>query len=231
VSVNSSVQQIRVLIVAGIRLYREGLEDALRHRDPIEVVGTASDPVEGLARGRNLHPDVVLLDTSMPDSVAAVRTIVGAAPSAKVIALAVSDEEQDLIAFAEAGVAGYVTRDTALDSLAAIIQSVARGEAPCSPRLAGILLRHIGVLAAERRPTPRWPRLTERELQIVELIDRGLSNKEIARRLCIELPTVKNHIHHVLKKLHLDRRSDAAAWVRANEGDRLVLLRVAGQGN
>jgi DNA-binding NarL/FixJ family response regulator len=225
------VQRVRVLIVTGIRLYREGLADVLRRRERIEVVGTASDPVEGLARGRNLHPDVVLLDTSMPDSVAAIRTIAGAVPSAKVVALAVSDDEQDLLAFAEAGVAGYVTHDTALDSLAAIIESADRGEVPCSPRLAGILLRHIGVLAAERRPASRCPRLTQRELQIVELIDRGLSNKEIARRLCIEVPTVKNHVHHVLKKLQLDRRSDAAAWARANEGDRLVLLRVAGQGN
>jgi DNA-binding NarL/FixJ family response regulator len=218
---------VRVLIVAGIRLYSEGLAEVLGNRDSIEVVGTASDPVEGLARDLSLRPEVVLVDTSMPDTVLAVRAITAAAPASKVIALAVSDDEHNLLELAEAGVSGYVTREAALDSLVGTIESVARGEAPCSPRLAAVLLEHIKLLAAERRRSPK-PCLTHRELQIVELIDRGLSNKEIARRLCIEVPTVKNHVHHILKKLQLDRRAEAAAWARANEGYRLVRLRASG---
>jgi two-component system, NarL family, nitrate/nitrite response regulator NarL len=216
--------RIRVLIIAGIRLYSEGLAEVLGGRARVEVVGVASDPVQGLLGDRDLQPDVVLLDTSMPQAIAAVRAILAATPTAKIIALAVSEENQDVLAFAEAGVCGYVTRDAALDDLLAAIDSVAGGGVPCPPQLTAVLLRHISVLAGWRPATPKGRRLTPRELEVVGLIDLGLSNKEIARHLCIEVPTVKNHVHRILDKLELGRRADAAAWVRANEGHRLIHL-------
>jgi two-component system nitrate/nitrite response regulator NarL len=206
---------IRVLIIAGIRLYSEGLAKVLDGRARVEVVGVASDPIKGLRWDRHPHPDIVLVDTSMPQAVVAVQAILGAAPTAKVIALAVSEDNQDALAFAEAGVSGYVTRDAALDDLVAAIESVAGGGVPCPPRLTAVLLRHIRVLAAWRPATPGGRPLTPRELEIVRLIDLGLTNKEIARRLCIEVATVKNHVHRILDKLHVDRRAEAAAWVRA----------------
>ena len=187
-SVDRQPAGIRILIIASVRLYCEGLAEILGQRAPIEVVGVASDPVQGLQRDRDLQPDVVLVDTSMPQAVAAVHAILATAPTAKVIALAISEEDRDVLAFAEAGVCGYVTRDAALDHLVGVIESVARGEAPCPPRFAGILLRHIRVLATRRPAIPRVPHLTHRELEVVNLIDLGLSNKEIARRLCIEVP-------------------------------------------
>jgi two-component system nitrate/nitrite response regulator NarL len=221
---NGQPPRIRVLIIAGIRLYSEGLAAVLGGRARVEVVGVASDPVEGLQRDRELEPDVVLVDTSMPQAVAAVRAIVATAPGTKVVALAVSEDE-DILAFAEAGVSGYVTRDAPLDHLMAVVEGVIREEAPCPPKLAAMLLKHISVLATRRSLPPGEARLTHRELEVIELVDLGLSNKEIARRLCIEVPTVKNHVHRILDKLQLDRRAEAAAWVRSNEGHHLVRLR------
>jgi len=219
---NGQPPEIQVLIVAGIRLYSEGLAAALDARPAVQVVGITSDPVEGLHWDR--EPDVVLVDTSMPQAVATVRAILATAPGVKVVALAVSEDE-DILAFAEAGVSGYLTRDAPLDHLMTVIEGVIRGEAPCPPKMTAILLKHISVLAARRSLPPSEARLTHRELEVMELVDLGLSNKEIARRLCIEVPTVKNHVHRILDKLQLSRRAEAAAWVRTNEGHRLVRLR------
>ena len=206
---------IRVVIVADIRLYREGLAEILGRQSGITVVGTAADWPQSLARVRELEPHVVLLDMAMPDSVLAVRSLAAAAPGAKVVALAVPEVEREMIAYAEAGVVGYITREASLEELVEAIESAARGETILSPRLAATLLRHIAATAGERARAD-WmdARLTSRELEIVELIEEGLSNKEIARRLCIEVPTVKNHVHNILEKLNVNRRSEAAARVR-----------------
>jgi len=217
---------MRVFIIAGVRLYGEGLAEVLGRRPCIEVVDVAADPVTGLQRVRDFQPDVVLVDTSMPDALTVVRAILTTTGAPKVIALGISEDDHDVLAFAEAGVGGYVGREATIDHLAAVLESVARGEVPCPPRLVARLLTHISVLAA-RGPVPAEASLTRRELEVVDLIDCGLSNKEIARRLCITVPTVKNHVHRILGKLQLDRRAEAAAWVRANESQRLLLLRTA----
>lgn len=206
---------IRVVIAADIRLYREGLAEMLGREAGITVVGTAADWPQSLARVRDLMPDVLLVDMAMPESVFAVRSISAAAPVVKVVALAVPESERDVIAYAEAGIAGYVTREASIEELVQAVESAARGELILSPRMAATLLRHVAVLATERGADMPEARLTTRELEIVELIDDGLSNKEIARRLSIGLPTVKNHVHHILEKLHVTRRSEAAARVRS----------------
>jgi two-component system, NarL family, nitrate/nitrite response regulator NarL len=228
-----TVQQplkISVLIIADIRLHCEGLAETLRRWTRIEVVGVAIEPVQGLQRVLDLQPDVVLVDTHMPQAIALIVAILAATSAAKVIALAVSEEDPDVLAFAEAGVSGYVAHDAAVDNLVGAIERAARGEVPCPPRLAAILLRHICVLAAQRPATTQRRSLTPRELEVVGLIDLGLSNKQIARQLCIEVPTVKNHVHRILDKLQLDRRADVAAWVRTNEGRGLVRLRASTAG-
>ena len=205
---------IRVVIAADIRLYREGLSEILGREKGIKVVGTAADWPQSLARVRDLMPDVVLVDMAMPESVLAVRSLAAAAPDVKVVALAVPESERDVIAYAEAGIAGYVTREASVEELAQAVDSAARGELILSPRMAATLLKHVATLATQRGSVVPEARLTARELEIVELIDEGLSNKEIARRLSIGLPTVKNHVHHVLEKLQVSRRSEAAAHVR-----------------
>jgi DNA-binding NarL/FixJ family response regulator len=205
----------RVLIVAHIRLYREGLAEMLQAEERIDVVGTAAGADEAVDALRREDPDVVLLDMAIPDNVWLVRALVAAVPGTKVVALAVPDVEREVLACAEAGVAGYVTREGSVEDLVAAVESVARGEMLCSPRMAATLLQRVATLALERSPAGIEARLTGRELQILDLIDQGLSNKEIARRLTIELSTVKNHVHNILEKLNVTRRGEAAARARA----------------
>ncbi len=137
-----------------------------------------------------------------------------AVPDAKVVALAMPEVEPRLVALAEAGISGYVSREGSIEDLIAVIESVFRGEMLCSPRMAATLLRRVTALAAERQPARARARLTERQSEIVALIAEGLTNKEIAKRLCIELPTVKNHLHTIFARLDVSRRSEAAARAR-----------------
>jgi two-component system, NarL family, nitrate/nitrite response regulator NarL len=211
----ASTDVTRIVIVSEIRLYREGLADMLRGESEIDVVATASGADDTVRALRALAPDVVLIDMAIPDNVWLVRALVAAVPGTRVVALAVPEVEREVLACAEAGVAGYVTRDGSVEDVVAAVESAARGELLVSPRMAATLFQRVATLALEQSPASIESRLTSRELEILDLIDQGLSNKEIARRLTIELSTVKNHVHHILDKLNVSRRSEAAARVRA----------------
>jgi DNA-binding NarL/FixJ family response regulator len=202
---------IRVLIVAEIRLYREGLAQMLRAEPEIDVLATARGADEAVKALREAAPDIVLLDMAIPDNTWLVRALVAAVPGTRVVALAVPEIEREVLACAEAGVAGYVTRDASIEDVVAAVVSAARGEVLCSPRMVATLFERVATLALEASPASIESRLTSRELEILDLIDQGLSNKEIARRLTIELSTVKNHVHNILDKLNVSRRSEAAA--------------------
>ncbi len=204
----------RVLIVGGIRLYREGLEHILTEVEQIALVGTASCREEAVRRVNAVNPDVALLDIAMSEALVTVREITQLAPDLKVVALAVPDIDSEVIACAEAGVAGYVTRDGSLSDVIQSIEAAAKGELQCSARIAGSLLRRVSALAVERYKGADGARLTNRESAILELVDQGLSNKEIARRLSIEVATVRTHVHNILDKLGVHRRGEAAALVR-----------------
>jgi two-component system, NarL family, nitrate/nitrite response regulator NarL len=212
------IQKIRVFVVADIRIYREGLTQLLAREPSLRIVGSAARQDQALARLRDTSVDIVLLDMAMAASTATIRAIARAVPRVKVVALAVTETDDDIVACAEAGVAGYVPRGGTSDDLIATVKSVARGEALCSPRAAATLLRRVAVLAAERPSVSARASLTPRQAEILELIGQGLSNKEIARRLCIALSTVKNHVHYSLEKLGTHRRAEAAALVR-QDGD------------
>jgi two-component system nitrate/nitrite response regulator NarL len=202
---------IDVVVVAGIPLYREGMALALGHGGRVQVLGTAAGSQEALSRVRDLQPDVVLVDVAMDDGFDTVRALREATPKARVVALALSETEADVIACAEAGASGYVPRGGTVDDLETMVESVARGEIECSPRIAASLLRRVGALAAELRgPSPNAS-LTARELEVAELLDKGLTNKEIAQQLSPAVPTVKNHVHSILDKLQVRRRAEAAA--------------------
>lgn len=205
---------IRILIVDDTRLYREGLAQILVRDDRLSVVGVAGERDDALACVRELDPDIVLLHMGMPDSFGILRAVVATAPRTKVVGLRVAETEDEVLACAESGIAGYLSREGSLDDLLSTVESVARGEVLCSPRVAATLLRRVATLAAERRPRAAAANLTPREREIVGLIDEGLSNKEIAFRLSIEVHTVKNHVHNVLEKLAVHRRSEAAARLR-----------------
>jgi len=142
------------------------------------------------------------------------REIVASTPGTRVVTLGITDDDPEVLPLAEAGVAGYVTTEASADEIVLVVESVARGEMPCSPRLAATLLQRVATLAQEQRTPSALATLTSREREIVGLIGDGLSNKEIASGLCIEVATVKNHVHNILEKLNVTRRADAAALVR-----------------
>jgi two-component system, NarL family, nitrate/nitrite response regulator NarL len=206
---------ISALVCAEVRLYREGVAEGLDRSGRIAVLAAVSRPDEALALAAELVPEVVLFDVStLRDEELGVR-LRALVSSATVVALGVPEQEEHVIACVESGVAAFVTRETSLEELVAAIESAVRGDVLCSPRVAGTLLRRVRALAAERSVGATAP-LTVRENQILDLIVEGLSNKEIASRLHIELSTAKNHVHNILSKLHVRRRSDAAV-VRARE--------------
>lgn len=204
--------KIRVVIAVDVRLYREGLAGALGSCGSVHVLATADSSQDALTAVETMRPDVLLLDTSVPGSLDLVQTVAAAGRDVRVVALALGDD--DVMGCAEAGIAGFVRRDASLDDVVTTIQSVARGELLCSPRVAAALLRRLGALAATHRSHTSPNGLTRREHEIIGLIDQGLSNKDIASRLGIEVATVKNHIHNLLEKLHLHRRGEAAAYLR-----------------
>ncbi|MGI8804625.1 MAG: LuxR C-terminal-related transcriptional regulator [Thermoleophilaceae bacterium] len=210
---------VRVHLISTVALFREGLAEVLSRRNGIDIEGTGADPdaVPGT-------PAVILLDVSGFDTAEVAARIVGRT-AARVIAVNVPASELDVIACAEAGLACCLTPEASLDDLLKAIASVERDEAPCSPWTAAVLLRRVASLASERRASvveAGAARLTSRELDIVELVEQGLSNKEIAGELCIELPTVKNHMHRILEKLGVRRRGEAAALVRSGAVGRAV---------
>ena len=230
---------IRVAIVSELRLLRDGLADALGRHRRMQIVSTAADAGTALAQVRNAAPAVLLVDMALPDALAVVRAVSAAAnhgPSCQVVAFAVTDCDADLMACVEAGVTGYIAREGTVDDVMAAVESVARGETLCSPRLAASLFRRVAALERERRsgtaPGERSPggssgdvesataapddaaALTSREREILSLIERGLANKEIAGHLGIEVATVKHHVHRILEKLRVTRRGQAAARAR-----------------
>jgi DNA-binding NarL/FixJ family response regulator len=202
------------MIFSAIRLYREGIGLILRVQRGMRPVGDVADIASALLRFREIRPDVVLVDGAMPDAVDTVRTLVAAEPDMRIVVLGVEDDLA-VLEYAEAGVSGYVTRSADTRSLAAALETVAAGGALCSPPVAAALLKRVATLSARDSYDTRAERLTLREREIVELVQDGLSNKEISQRLCIEVATVKNHVHNILDKLDVHRRADVAAALRA----------------
>jgi two-component system, NarL family, nitrate/nitrite response regulator NarL len=201
-----------VLVVAAVRMYEDGLAQVLGGDPRFRVVGSASTGRGALA-SLERPPAVVLLDLGIDEGLATLRELRRAWPETAVVALAVRDVHVDVVAWAEAGAAGIVPREASLSRLADVVESVAGGESLCSPRTAAALLRRVAALA-EGEQAARLRPLTRREQEIARLIERGLSNKEIASRLTIELPTVKNHVHAILEKLSVNRRAEAGAVLR-----------------
>jgi two-component system nitrate/nitrite response regulator NarL len=210
---------ISLVVIAPIRLIRDGLVGVFAQREGFVVAAAAAGGDDGLLRIRETAPDIVLLALAPSMGPQLVREIVASAPGTSVVMLGVADDDPEVLRLAEAGTAGYVTTEASVDELVDVVEGVARGEMPCSPKLAAVLLRRVAVLAQERVDPPSLSSLTGREREILVLIDEGLSNKEIARRLHIEVTTVKNHVHNILEKLNVKRRAQAAALVRTRQPD------------
>ena len=212
-----------VLVVSDVRLLRDGLADSLARFASVRVTGTAAGVAEAFAALAAAPPEhtpaVVLLDLGTADALSLVRALHERRDGVRVVTFAVAETPSAVIACAEAGVSGYVSRDASVQELVTAIELARRDETYCSPKVAGGLFQRLAALAGERlraqpASAPAEP-LTAREREIVALIDRGLANKEIARTLGIELATVKNHVHNLIEKLGASGRGDAAARVRS----------------
>jgi DNA-binding NarL/FixJ family response regulator len=214
-SSDSRRRDTRILIVDDCMLYRENLAAVLTENDDV-APSVAWDLRSLRAALEDCTPSIVLLSMSTRDSGVLLRATVESRPDAKVIAVGVSeDDEPTIVACAEAGVTGYHLRSESLADLLLLIHKLTHGESACSPRVASILLRRLSMLAAERQPGPKELLLTAREIEILGMLEMGLSNRDIADQLCIALHTVKNHVHSVLGKLGVSTRAQAMAVSRS----------------
>src|SRR5262249_49093220 len=174
------------------------------------VVGTAATGQTAAAQIQQSIPDVALVEVGLPDLDAIADALTARSSPIPIVAMGIADSESDVLACAERGATSYVTREASVEELTGTILRAALGEVICSPRTAGTLIRRVGALAAQLKPGPAAVALTRREREVATLMGEDLSNKEIAKRLRIEVATVKNHVHNVLDKLRVHRRTDAA---------------------
>ena len=207
---------IRVLIADDQELFRRGLNVVLHTEDNIQVVAEASNGEEAIAKAEEFAPDVVLMDIRMPrvSGIEATRAIRDSVPTTKILMLTVSDEDSDLYEAIKAGANGYLLKDISIEEIADSVRAVVQGQSLISPSMASKLLSEFNVLskrADERQQFPA-PQLTVRELEVLKLVAKGMSNREIADELYISENTVKNHVRNILEKLHLHSRMEAVIY-------------------
>ncbi len=215
----ATIGSLRVFILSDVRLCREGLALLLARQRSIEVVGSASAP-KAIGEIIELQPDIVLLDASAVDVRTLASRICDAVPNSKVVAFAICEIDEEVIACAEAGIVAYVTQESSPEEMVGILHQAVRGDFVCPQRLTSSLFRYIAASSAKRRclNSAVMPErdncdvtLTRRERDIIPLIAQGLTNKEIARTLGVVPSTIKNHVHNILEKLRLRRRGEIAA--------------------
>ena len=219
--VSVGADSVRVLVADDHALYRRGLEMVLSAEPDIEIVGEAGDGAEAIKMAADLLPDVVLMDLRMPrrTGIEACTAIKDVAPSTKIVILTISDEESDLFQAVRAGANGYLLKDVPGEQIADGIRAVHGGQSLISPSMASALLTEFAAMSrrTESRTHLPVPQLTDREMQVLRLVGRGMANRDIARELFISENTVKNHVRNILEKLQLHSRMEAVVFaVREN---------------
>ncbi|WP_019600803.1 LuxR C-terminal-related transcriptional regulator [Teredinibacter turnerae] len=229
---------IKILIVSDIKIYREGLRQILSAKNSTEVIAAVSCSHDDIAPYYSHRPHVVLLDMTSSTSCEIATEISQLPTPVAVVALGVGSDEPNIVSYAKAGISCYVSREASVDELMAAIKDAAQGECHCPPEIAGVLLNTLRTapLREVYQPDPEnknethvkhaaasiaegqafyWC-LTPRERQVIGLLAEGQSNKQISRTLCIELSTVKNHVHNLLIKLKAKNRAHAAYLLQAS---------------
>jgi DNA-binding NarL/FixJ family response regulator len=209
-------EKLKVLIADDHALFRHGLVMTLGQEPDLEVVGEATDGQHAVDRAVELMPDIVLMDVRMPkrSGIEATQKIKELLPHVKILVLTNSDDEADLYESIKAGASGYLLKEIAPEEMPEAIRSVWQGHSRISPAMASKLLSEFAAMTrreGDRQPLGP-PRLTERELQVLRLVAKGLGNREIAKDLYISENTVKNHIRNILEKLQLHSRMEAVIY-------------------
>jgi len=213
----NSAKKIKILVVDDQNLVRQGLATLLSIEDDFDIVGEAGDGTEAVLLVEKLSPDVVLMDLRMPvcDGITATKRICARFPFVKILALTTFDEDDLILDAVHAGVSGYLLKDTPREQVAAAVRAVHSGNMYVGPTIASKLISRI-----QRAPSKvcasALARLTSRELEVLRLIGRGQSNKEIAEQLAITEGTVKNHITSIFTAIGARDRTQAALWAQEN---------------
>ena len=203
----------RVLIVDDHVLFREGIRNIIQHWDDYEVVGDAANGLEAINLSRELLPDIILMDVSMPvmDGIHATKQIASELPATCIVMLTTSEEEEDLLNALKYGAQGYILKDTPSKRLHNELCRMTQGETPLSGLMATKVLKEFSRTSSSSQVTSKYEeQLTERELQILKLLVEGLSNAEIAEKIYLSANTVKKHVSNILQKLHSNNRVEAA---------------------
>lgn len=206
-------EMIRILLADDHAVVRRGLEALIETEVDMEVVGMAADGAEAVAQAMALRPDVILLDMKMPrvDGVEAIRQIKEGMPDARVLVLTSFSDDETVFGAIRAGALGFLLKDSGPAELIQAIRNSYEGKATLHPDIALRVIRELKEPAESERPLTAEP-LTARELEILQWVARGLANQEIADRLVVSERTVRTHISHILRKLHLANRTQATLY-------------------
>ncbi|MGI9018048.1 MAG: response regulator [Euzebya sp.] len=206
---------IKVIVADDHALFRRGLFMVLESETDIDVVAEANDGDEVVELATQHIPDLVLMDVRMPGTsgIEATKAIKEKVPSTKILMLTISDEEEDLYDAIKAGASGYLLKEISIDEVADAIRSVHAGQSLISPSMASKLLNEFAMMAKkdEKQQMPA-PRLTDREMEVLTQVAKGMNNRDIAKELFISENTVKNHVRNILEKLHLHSRMEAVVY-------------------
>ncbi len=208
------MKPIRVLLIDDHTLFRSGVKALLSRTPEFDVVGEAADGLDGVKRAKALKPDVILLDLHMPGTSGkdALALLLEDMPEAKVLMLTVSEDAEDLLETLRGGATGYLLKNIDTETLLEAIRRAAAGESVVSPQMTGKLVQGLKAPARGDAAPADKDKLSPREREIMAFLAKGASNKEIARDLALAESTVKIHVQHILRKLNLSSRVQAAVY-------------------